>query len=368
MSDPTIMGVDPAAPPFGDATAAPRITRRGILIVLGAWGIYSALAALPLAASQRVPFFTALGWQIYQSTAMCALSVPAWFVVIRRLHASAWYWKGLAHLVLGPAYAYASYLCLSASLTMFGGSAKSASIRQVADWLLYLNLTLYGLQFALYHGYDILRKLRAKEKLTLELLALSKEQELATLKGQMNPHFLFNALNSISAMVSVDTEGTRTMIAQLAAMLRYTIDSSKKQSVPLKDELQFVRDYVALESRRMGERLTFKINADPALAQLPVPPMLLQPLVENAIRHGLAPSEDGGSLAIGIVRSAKEIVFRVSDTGIGIQCADPLTTPDGIGLKNTDARLRRLFGDAAGLRITSGPRAGCEVTFSLPVP
>jgi two-component system, LytTR family, sensor kinase len=368
MSDPIITGVDLAAPPFGDAASAPRITRRGILIVLGAWGIYSALAALPLAASQRVPFFTALSWQIYQSTAMCALSVPVWFVVIRGLHASAWYWKGLAHLVLGPAYAYASYLCLSASLTMFGGSSKSATIRQVADWLLYLNLTLYGLQFALYHSYDILRKLRAKEKLTLELLALSKEQELATLKGQMNPHFLFNALNSISAMVSVDTEGTRTMIAQLAAMLRYAIDSSTKRTVPLKDELQFVRDYIALESRRMGERLTSTIDADPALGELPVPSMLLQPLVENAIRHGLAPSEDGGSLAVRITRSTEGIAFQVSDTGVGIQCADPLTTSDGIGLKNADARLRRLFGETAGLRIISGPGAGCEVTFTLPAP
>jgi two-component system, LytTR family, sensor kinase len=365
IEEPTPRGNSAPALPE-DQSRAPRVTRQGILIVLAAWGVYSALAALPLAASQRVSFLTALGWQMYQSVAMCALSLPVWWVVISRMHASAWYWKGFAHLVLAPAYAGASYGVLYGSMVLFAGASKAGAIRQASDWVLYLYLTLYGLQFALYHGYDVLRKLRAREHLTLELLALRREQELVTLKGQMNPHFLFNALNSISAMVTVDAEETRTMIAQLAAMLRYAIDSARKESVPLRDELQFVQDYVALEARRMGERLTSTIDVDPSLNTYQVPPMVLQPLVENAIRHGLAPAEDGGSLAVRITRNHGGVAFLVSDTGVGLQCANPMADATGIGLKNTDARLRKLFGEAAALTIRPGPNGGCEVSFTLP--
>jgi two-component system, LytTR family, sensor kinase len=345
----------------------PEITKRGVLIVLAAWIGYSLIAAAPLAASQRVPFFRALSWQAYQSAAMCALSIPVWFIVIRWMRASLWYWKAFVHIVLGPAYALASYEVLSGSLLLFAGSGEALAIQKIAGWVLYFYLMLYFLQFALYHSYEILRRLRVKERLTLELLALRKEQELATLKAQMNPHFLFNALNSISAMVSVDVEETRTMIAQLAALLRYATDSSQKEVVPLKEELQFLRDYITLEARRMGDRLSSRIDVEPSLAAYPVPPMVLQPLVENAIRHGIAPAEDGGSVSVSIKREARGVVFRVVDSGVGLRCADPLAKPDGVGLKNTDARLRKLFGESARLRITPGDGPGCEVTFTLPL-
>ena len=346
----------------------PRITRQGVLVVLVAWIVYSLIAAVPLAASQRVPFFTALSWQIYQSAAMFVLSIPVWFIVIRWMHASPWYQKAFAHVVLGPAYAFGSYEYLYRSLLLFAGPGEASSIQHTANWVLYFYLLLYLLQFALYHSYEILRRLRVKEKLTLQLLALRREQELATLKAQVNPHFLFNALNSISAMVSTDAEETRTMIAQLAALLRYIIESSKRDVVPLKDELQFVTDYIALEARRMGERLSSRLEADPSLDAYPVPPMILQPLVENAIRHGIAPAEDGGTVVVQIRRNTRGIAFLVTDTGVGLTCADPLATPNGIGLKNTDARLRKLYGNQAGLVITPCAGSGCEVRFTLPLP
>jgi two-component system, LytTR family, sensor kinase len=168
-------------------------------------------------------------------------------------------------------------------------------------------------------------------------------------------------------MASTDTEETRTMIAQLAALLRYTTDSSKKDIVPLQDELQFVKDYLALEARRMGERLSCSIEADPSLMMYPVPPMILQPLVENSIKHGIAPAEDGGTVIVQIRRDAGSVLFRIADSGIGFCSTDPLANPDGIGLKNTDARLRKLFGEAAGLTITPGRESGCVVTFTLPL-
>ena len=351
----------------GGESYLPQVTPRGVAIVIAAWFAYSLISAFPLAATQHVSFLTALSWQIGQNVAMFLLSIPVWYVVIRRMHATRWYWRGAVHLVLGPAYAVAGYQYLYLSIRWFAGQADAAAIQRTALWLVYSHLTLYILQFTLYHSYEILRKLRLKERLTLELLALRKEQELATLRAQMNPHFLFNTLNSISALAATDAEGTRTMIAQLADLLRYATDSTKKDFVPLKDELTFVEDYIALETRRMGERLSSSLEVDGSLAAFPVPPMILQPLVENAIRHGLSPAEEGGNVRIQIRRVADGIAFTVTDTGVGLSCNDPLAAAGGVGLKNTDARLRKVYGESAGVKIRSLPGRGCEVTFTLPI-
>lgn len=345
----------------------PRITKRGFGIVVAFWIAYSLLAAYPLMMYYHNSFSQALYWQVCQSVVMFLLSIPIWFIVVRWMHSTRWYWKGCAHLLLAPLYALLNYEYLYLMVLWFGGEANAEPLRKSAGWLICFNLLIYLLQFALYHGYEILRQLRVKEKLALELLSLRTEQELATLKAQINPHFLFNTLNSISAMAATDTEETRTMIAQLADLLRYAMESSKKDFVPLKDELQFVQDYIALESKRLGERLTTKFQIDQSLVSFSVPPMILQPLVENAIKHGVAPAEEGGSVYIQIQLQKDEIIFKISNTGIGISCADPLTTTNGVGLKNTDARLRKIYGDSARLKIQPLAEGGCEVTFTLPL-
>jgi Putative regulator of cell autolysis len=345
----------------------PRITKRGVGIVIAIWCVYSLLASFPLVQSYQVSFLMALYWQASQSVVMFVLSIPIWFIIIRWMHSVRWYWKGFVHLLLAPTYVIVNYGYLYYMVRWFGGKAAAEPLKTSAGWLLYFNLLIYLLQFALYHSYEILRKLRVKEKIALELSALRKEQELATLKAQINPHFLFNTLNSISAMASTDAEETRTMIAQLADLLRYATDSSKRDFVPLKNELQFVQDYIALESKRLEDRLTTKFQIDQSLYSYPVPPMILQPLVENAIKHGIAPAEEGGSVFVHIQRQKDEIIFRITNTGIGISCADPLATSDGVGLKNTDARLRKIYGDSARLRIQPLAEGGCEVTFTLPL-
>jgi signal transduction histidine kinase len=345
----------------------PSVTKRGVGIVMAIWCIYSLFVSFPLVQSYQVSFLMALYWQACQSAVMFVLSIPVWFIVIRWLHSVRWYWKGFVHFLLAPTYAVLNYGYLYYMVLWFGGKAAVEPLKNSAGWLLYFNLLIYLLQFALYHSYEILRKLRVKEKIALELSALRKEQELATLKAQINPHFLFNTLNSISAMASTDAEETRTMIAQLADLLRYATESSKRDFVPLKNELQFVQDYIALESKRLEDRLTTKLQVDQSLYSYLVPPMILQPLVENAIKHGIAPAEEGGSVCVQIQRQKDEIIFQISNTGIGISCADPLTTADGVGLKNTDARLRKIYGDSARLHIQPLAEGGCEVTFTLPL-
>ena len=345
----------------------PRITKRAIGIVAAVWCVYSLLAAFPLMQSYNVSFSQAAYWQVCQSMVMFILSIPIWFLVFQWMYSAKWYWKGCVHIILAPTFAVLNYGYLYYMVAWFGSEASAEPLRKSAGWLLYYNLLIYLLQFALYHGYEILRQLREKEKLTLELLTLRTEQELATLKEQINPHFLFNTLNSISAMASTDAEETRTMIAQLADLLRYATESSKKDFVPLKNELQFVQDYIALESKRLEDRLTTKFQVDQSLYSYPVPPMILQPLVENAIKHGIAPAEEGGSVHVQIQKETEGISFRISNTGIALSCSDPLATADGVGLKNTDARLRKIFGDSAQLKIQPLAEGGCEVTFMLPL-
>jgi two-component system, LytTR family, sensor kinase len=344
-----------------------RITKRGVGIVVVVWCIYSLLAAFPLMQSYKVSFLLAVYWQVCQSIVMFILSIPIWFLVFQWIYSAKWYWKGCIHIIFAPIYAVLNYGYLYYMVAWFGSEASAEPLRKSVGWLIYYNLLIYFLQFALYHGYEILRQLREKEKLTLELLTLRTEQELATLKAQINPHFLFNTLNSISAMASTDTEETRTMIAQLADLLRYAMESSKKDFVLLKDELQFVQDYIALESKRLEDRLTTIFQVDQSLVSFSVPPMILQPLVENAIKHGISPAEDGGSICVQIQKETKGISFRISDTGLGLSSPDPLSTTDGVGLKNTDARLRKIYGESARLKVQSLDKVGCEVTFILPL-
>ncbi|MGD1045165.1 MAG: histidine kinase [Bacteroidota bacterium] len=347
-------------------SSKPHITRRGVAIVIGIWCIYTLLTAIPPLQSFQVPFLTALFWQTIQSAFKFILSVPVWFIVIRWMHKKQWYWKGLAHLFLGPIYALLNYAYQYYMAVWFGTRVYAEPLQINPGWLLFFNLFIYIMQFILYHGYEILRKLRIKEKITLELLTLQKEQELAILKSQINPHFFFNTLNTISARASKDAEETRTMIAQLADMFRYVMEGSKNDLVPLQKELKFVKDYVDLESKRMGDRLAIEFQVDQSLATFPLPPMILQPLIENAIKHGITPLEEGGKVTVQIQKNEDVVVFRVSDTGVGLSSTDPLSTMSGIGLKNTDARLRRIYGDSARLKISSLKNSGCEVTFILP--
>ncbi len=339
---------------------------RGVAIVLAIWWIYALITSIATFQSFEMSFLTALLWQTLQSILKFVLSVPVWFIVIRWMYKAKWYWKGLAHLFLGPLYAVLNYAYQYYTVVGFGTRAHEGS-QNAIGWVLIFNLFIYVMQFILYHAYEILRQLHVKEKLTLELMALQKEQELAILKSQINPHFLFNTLNSINAMVSTNTEETRTMIARLGDMLRYVIEGTNNKLVPLKKELQFVRDYVDLESKRMGDRLTTEFHIDQSMLTFLVPPMILQPLVENAIKHGIAPLEEGGKVVVQIQRDKESVVFRVSDTGVGLSSPDPLTTAGGIGLKNIDTRLRRMYGDSAGLQIDSLKNSGCEVTFALPL-
>ena len=186
------------------------------------------------------------------------------------------------------------------------------------------------------------------------------QARLEVLKSQLQPHFLFNTLNVIAELVHQDAEKADAMITALSDMLRLTLDSAADQFVRLRREIDFVERYIAIMRVRLDERLDYKCEVAPALLDAMVPPFLLQPLVENAILHGIEPIPEGGVVTVRAWRAGDQLHLSVADNGVGLK-APP--DREGIGLANTRARLQELFGNEAKISLTNGSGVTVEVTL-----
>jgi signal transduction histidine kinase len=367
--EPSPDGPLPSVEASRTAPPRPEITWTGVGLAAAFWTLYTILYGLLIARAEGVPLVFALSGQAVANTFLALYSVPVWWLTVRRLDRAHWGWALLAHLGLAPLYAgvgLESYL-------LFFDVGLGADLRTVLadryEWIFFANLTVYVVQFAVYHLVRNVQRLRLREQQATALLARAREQELAALKAQINPHFLFNTLNSISATLTRDPDRAREMIAKLAGMMRYALDSSTRDTVPLREEIDFAERYLALEAHRFSDRLdaSVEVSADDAALDTPVPPMVLQPLVENALRHGIAPSAAGGTVALRVRAGDGRIRVRVEDTGVGPDVDDPLSaSASGTGLRNTSARLRHTCGPDAALQTAENDPTGFVVQFSLP--
>jgi LytS/YehU family sensor histidine kinase len=228
----------------------------------------------------------------------------------------------------------------------------------LATWwgITWVNGTWIGLYSA------ITRRRRQREKETRLELAL-REAELRALEAQINPHFLFNCLNSIRGLVTEDPKLAQEMITRFAALLRYNLHADAGHTVPLSAEAEAVADYLTLEQVRFDERLHVRFDIDPKAAQLQVPPMLLQTLVENALKHGIGNLPEGGEIRIQASAEPDELVLNVENTGqlAGVSAASPQ-----IGLNNIRERLRLIYGSRAGLELKNAD--GSRVTAMVRIP
>ncbi|PQJ34542.1 histidine kinase [Salinibacter sp. 10B] len=346
----------------------PRMTAKGVGLAALFWGLHTVLYALIIAQAVHIPFGWAATGQLISNTFLAVYSVPVWWLAIRTMRGVHWGWVLATHVLVGPLYAWAgieSYFGVYGLLA--GGVPTALGSRYL--WIFFSNLTLYIVQFALYHLVQNVQRLRRKEQQAAELLARAREQELAALKAQINPHFLFNTLNSISATLARDPDQAREMIAKLAGMMRYALDSSSRDQVPLRDEVGFARKYLDLERHRFSDRLKAQVEVNVGQKELdtPVPPMVLQPLVENALRHGIAPSERGGTVQVEVGDVNDRLRIQVTDTGVGADGVDPLSAEsEGVGLANTSARLERTYGSDAALHTAPNDPSGFTVWFSIP--
>jgi sensor histidine kinase YesM len=204
--------------------------------------------------------------------------------------------------------------------------------------------------------------LRTTERDEAEARRLAAEAQFASLESRVQPHFLFNTLNSIAALIPKDPAGAEKMTEQLASLLRSSLDAAPHATVPLHQELKVVRDYLDIERVRFGSRLRYDIRLDQALADVRVPTLSLQTLVENCVKYAVAPRREGGSIVVSAVRSNGCIRLSVSDDGPGFDGAE---LPAGHGLELIRSRLAALFGDRARLSIAGHP-GDTTVTIELP--
>jgi signal transduction histidine kinase len=191
-----------------------------------------------------------------------------------------------------------------------------------------------------------------------------QQAELQTLKTQLHPHFLFNTLNAISALIYSNPKMADRTLAQLSNLLRLSIKSGKTQEISLKEELDFLRKYMEIQQTLLQERLQVQWHIESETLDARLPNMILQPLVENSIRHGIASKKHGGCIEINASRDNEMLQLFVSDTGIGI--SPEIKLSEGLGLTNTRERLRHLYGDAFEFSLNQSPGGGLTVCMRIP--
>ena len=226
------------------------------------------------------------------------------------------------------------------------------------------NLLIYGVIVSVSHALDYYRKYHERTVQTLELEKHLTEARLQSLLRQLKPHFLFNALNGVASLMYSDVAAAERMLIRLSELLRHTMAQSGAPLAPLRAEIAFLDCYLDIERIRHRDRLEVQREFDPATLDAAVPSMILQPLVENAIRHGLEPQMRPGRIVLRSAREGDNLVLTVSDNGVGLPAGG--LQREGIGLSNTRARLTELYGDRQRFELYSKPEGGLCVRLTFP--
>ncbi len=227
---------------------------------------------------------------------------------------------------------------------------------------------IYMLIALISYSLSYYRRYRQGQLRTLQLEAQLSQAQLQSLKMQLHPHFLFNTLHSISALLNKDTEAARRMITRLGDFLRLTLENSGSQEVTLQQEMEFLRCYLEIERIRFQDRLVTRIDVSEQAWDAKVPNLLLQPIVENAIRHGIAPRSTPGLVEIEAKQRNGALRIQVRDNGPGLPAhrTSENLLKRGLGLANTETRLERLYGAAHVFDLSNDPNGGLVVTMEIP--
>lgn len=244
--------------------------------------------------------------------------------------------------------------------TTFWGTAEKLFLKNS-----FLNLLIYWIIVSVSLAFDYYRKFRDREVRAADLERRLAEARLMALQMQLNPHFLFNTLHTISALVHSDVEKADRMIVRLSELLRTALENTDANEVPLRDELDFLRRYLEIEQTRFGDRLEVHFQIAPETTDALVPNLVLQPIVENAIRHGIEPNRRHGIITLRSRREDDRLVLEVEDNGSGLKSGPPQRL--GVGLANTRDRLEHLYGNRQKLEFQPAEQGGLRVRVTLPL-
>lgn len=300
-----------------------------------------------------------------------ALLVPPILWAGRRFPLERRNWKRSALVHLALTFCFDATLTVSA-LSLFSlieplqREGHSLSFIFLSRFIARLPISFITYWAILGAGYAVeyYRRFREQQLHASRLQAMLVEAQLQALKMQLHPHFLFNTLHAISALMDEDVRAARRMIARLSELLRLTLENAGRQEVPLRQELDALDRYLEIEQIRFQDRLQVQLRIEPETLEARVPNLILQPLVENSIRHGIAPVSDAGRIEISAVRLNGALELSVRDDGPGIVAGT--VGKDGIGLANTRSRLQQLYGDAHRLEIENAAEGGLIVKVTIP--
>lgn len=268
------------------------------------------------------------------------------------------------------------------SFMIFG--VQDDTVRQVVeDWPMYgagwlagslTSFYKYWMIVGVYTSIDVYRKYRRREREALDLRIRTAELEtrltnarLEALRMQLHPHFLFNTLNAISVLISDGhTRKARQMLLRLSDLLRVTLERAEESDVPLKQELEFLETYLEIERIRFEDRLEVRMDIEPETLDVPVPYLILQPIVENAVKHGVTDRLGPGRIVVGSSMEDGRVVLEVRDSGPGLRTNAAGGPTDGVGLSNTRERLQKQFGADHTFEFDEAPEGGLRVTISFP--
>lgn len=344
----------------------PWLTR--LALIFGAWTVYALFSAsqgyLSRAYSQPVNFKPVFLYSLLESYTWAVLTpLVLWlggrFLIRRR---NCWYTVPL-QIVCAIAFAFIHTQVFVQLLPLIGYKTSPAMASSLLRTRLHSDFLTYWLLVGLSHALDYYRKYQERELKATQLEARLAQAQLLALKMQLQPHFLFNTLHAISALVHKDVEAADRMITRLSEFLRITLDSVGVQEVALKTELESLDKYLEIEQVRFGSRLTVARSVSPEALDLLVPNLILQPLVENAVRHSIAPRAAGGRIEIRARHENGNLVLDVLDDGPGAPAG---SIREGVGLTNTRARLQALYGAKQSMDLGSDPGGSFRVTLSIP--
>lgn len=323
--------------------------------------------------SYPVSFWRALSWQLFSGyLLLAAFPLILWLGKRYRFRRGQWQRSLIVHLLAASLITLAQQAIDALVLPSLGyppGRQFGSYWETYRVFLVYnyhLNVALYAVIVAVQYGIEYYLMYRERELRATQLEARLAQSRLQILKMQLHPHFLFNTLNTISELVYKDPEAAERMIADLGELLRLSLDTVGVQEVPLYQELDFLKKYLEIEQTRFHDRLRVEMEIDPQTLDAAVPNMLLQPLVENAVRHGIAPLAAGGCVFIGAARDNGTLQLRVSDDGRGVFGGDPAAIKEGVGLSNTRARLLQLYGAAHQFQLQGATAGGLTVSVVIP--
>jgi two-component system, LytTR family, sensor kinase len=301
-----------------------------------------------------------------------ALLTPVVFSLGRRYHLTFGFWgrRFLFHVMMSLSFGLLTQTVRESLYFLSTTSSSWLDFFRTIFFSLDYGMIVYWLLLLIDYTVEYNRRFRAEELKASKLETQLAHAQLNALKMQLQPHFLFNTLNSISALLHQDAEAADRMVARLGELLRLTLDNSRTQEVTLEKELDYLRSYLSIEEIRFQERLSVEIQIEPAVKKLLIPNLLLQPIVENAIKHGISKQRKSGKIIIRAEKKKDRLWIQVQDNGPGalFDESSGIVVKQGFGLSSTQARLLQYYGEGKFFfDISSAPGGGFQVTFELPI-